>query len=41
MTITSPGGTEVDSYDTDGNMMHEVSTDGGDATKLRHQDRQD
>jgi hypothetical protein len=29
MTITGPAGVEVDTYDANGNMIHEVSTDGG------------
>jgi YD repeat-containing protein len=29
MTITGPAGEEVDTYNADGNMIHEVSTDGG------------
>jgi hypothetical protein len=29
MTITGPAGVEVDTYNADGNMIHETSTDGG------------
>ena len=29
MTITGPAGVEVDTYNADGNMIHEVSTGGG------------
>ena len=32
MTITGPAGVEVDTYNPDGNMIHEVSTDGGGKT---------
>jgi len=32
MTITGPAGVEVDTYDADGNMIHETSTDGGGKT---------
>jgi hypothetical protein len=34
MTITGPAGVEVDTYDADGNMIHEVSTDGGGKTEI-------
>jgi hypothetical protein len=33
MTITGPAGVEVDTYDADGNMIHETSTDGGGKTE--------
>lgn len=32
MTITGPAGVEVDTFNADGNMIHEVSTDGGGKT---------
>jgi len=32
MTITGPAGVETDTYDADGNMIHEVSMDGGGTT---------
>jgi hypothetical protein len=32
MTITGPAGAEVDTYNADGNMIHEVSTDGSGKT---------
>jgi hypothetical protein len=32
MTITGPAGVQVDTYDVDGNMIHEISTDGGGKT---------
>jgi hypothetical protein len=32
MTITGPAGVEVDTYDADGNMIHETATDGGGRT---------
>lgn len=32
MTITGPAGVETDTFDADGNMVHEVSTDGGGVT---------
>jgi hypothetical protein len=32
MKITGPAGEEVDTYNADGNMIHEVSTDGGGKT---------
>jgi hypothetical protein len=34
MTITGPAGMEVDTYDPDGNMIREVSTDGGGKTEF-------
>jgi hypothetical protein len=33
MTITGPVGVEVDTYNADGNMIHEVSTDGSGRTE--------
>jgi len=35
MTITGPAGVEVDTFDADGNMIHETSTDGGGTTTFR------
>jgi hypothetical protein len=32
MTITGPAGVEVDTYDGDGNMIHEIATDGSGRT---------
>lgn len=32
MTITGPAGVEVDTFDVDGNMIHEETTDGGGRT---------
>jgi hypothetical protein len=34
MRTTGPVGVQIDTYDADGNMIHEVSTDGGGKTEI-------